>query len=130
MEIASIASRLSALIDHFGLTASAFADKTGVQRSGVSHLISGRNKPSLDFIVKVLDAFPEIDLYWLLIGQGEMIKAETPELPSALNEQIKSQPAPPSAQTESVANTRAALESERIIIFHSDGTFTEYLPKS
>jgi plasmid maintenance system antidote protein VapI len=55
----------SKLLDYYGLNASAFADKIGVQRSSLSHLLSGRNKPSLDFILKILDVFPDVDLYWI-----------------------------------------------------------------
>jgi transcriptional regulator with XRE-family HTH domain len=49
---------------YYYLNASAFADKIGVQRSSLSHLLSGRNKPSLDFILKIVDVFPDVDLYW------------------------------------------------------------------
>jgi plasmid maintenance system antidote protein VapI len=57
------------LLDYYGLNASAFADKIGVQRSSLSHLLSGRNKPSLDFILKIVDVFPDVDLYWILNGR-------------------------------------------------------------
>jgi plasmid maintenance system antidote protein VapI len=56
-------------LDYYGLNASAFADKIGVQRSSLSHLLSGRNKPSLDFILKIVDVFPDVDLYWILNGR-------------------------------------------------------------
>jgi transcriptional regulator with XRE-family HTH domain len=51
-----------------------FADKIGVQRSSLSHLLSGRNKPSLDFILKILDVFPDVDLYWMINGKGSFQK--------------------------------------------------------
>ena len=54
------------------LTSSQFADKLGVQRSGMSHILSGRNKPSLDFVLKVLAGFPDLDPQWLLQGKGKM----------------------------------------------------------
>ena len=66
--------RLEKILDYYNLTASSFADKIGVQRSSISHLLSGRNKPSLDFILKILDVFPEIDLYWILNGKGSFPK--------------------------------------------------------
>ncbi len=56
------------------LSSSQFAEKIGVQRSSVSHVISGRNRPSLDFVKKILDAFPDISYEWLISGDGEMIK--------------------------------------------------------
>jgi transcriptional regulator with XRE-family HTH domain len=57
-------------MNHYGLTAAQFADRIGVQRSVVSHVLSERNKPSLDFMVKIKTNFPEINLDWLLLGKG------------------------------------------------------------
>ena len=64
------AGRLQTLMDHFALSASAFADRIGVQRSGISHILTGRNKPSLDFVLKIIREFKTVDLYWLLLGTG------------------------------------------------------------
>ena len=72
--------RLETIFDYYTLTASSFADKIGVQRSSLSHLLSGRNKPSLDFILKVTEVFPEIDLYWILNGKGTFPKNEENEV--------------------------------------------------
>lgn len=63
--------RIQRVMDHYGLTVSAFADGIGVQRSSISHLLNGRNRPSLDFVMKLIDAYPEVDLYWLLLGKGD-----------------------------------------------------------
>ncbi len=68
--------RLQIILDYYGLSASAFADRIDVQRSSISHLLSGRNKPSLDFILKVIEIFPEVDLYWILNGKGNFPKSE------------------------------------------------------
>lgn len=64
--------RIELLMQAQNLTSSQFADRIGVQRSGLSHILSGRNNPSLDFVLKVLAAFPEIDPLWLLQGKGKM----------------------------------------------------------
>ncbi|UYW02202.1 helix-turn-helix transcriptional regulator [Flavobacterium agricola] len=75
--------RLEQLFNFYELTPSTFADKIGVQRSSVSHLLSGRNKPSLDFVLKVQDSFSDLDLNWLLHGNGNMLTsafASTPFL--------------------------------------------------
>ncbi len=69
-------NRLAFLLENLDYTASAFADKIGVQRSSLSHLLSGRNKPSLDFIMKINDAFPEISLTWILKGKGNYLESE------------------------------------------------------
>ena len=68
--------RLREIIAQNELSSSAFAEKLGVQRATISHLLSGRNKPSLDFVMKVLTAFPDVDLYWLLNGKGAYEKEE------------------------------------------------------
>jgi transcriptional regulator with XRE-family HTH domain len=63
-------------MDYYALSASVFSDKIGVQRSGISHILSGRNKPSLDFILKIIEEFEEVNLYWLLYGQGSFPPAK------------------------------------------------------
>lgn len=67
--------RLEIILDYYGINASSFADTIGVQRSSLSHLLSGRNKPSLDFILKLLEVYPEVDLYWILNGKGTFPKS-------------------------------------------------------
>jgi len=64
--------RIELLLRIKDVTASKFADMIGVQPSNISHIISGRNKPSLDFIIKVVEAFPDISLEWLMFGKGNM----------------------------------------------------------
>lgn len=68
--------RLEIILDYYSLSASSFADKIGVQRSSLSHLLSGRNKPSLDLILKIVNEFPEVDLYWIVNGNGNFPKSE------------------------------------------------------
>ncbi|MDL1913155.1 MAG: helix-turn-helix transcriptional regulator [Bergeyella sp.] len=65
--------RIQKLMAHYALNATEFADEIEVQRSSVSHITSGRNKPSLDFIMKIKERFPEIEWDWLIKGQGQMI---------------------------------------------------------
>lgn len=90
--------RLLYIFENYFLNATTFADKIGVQRSSMSHILSGRNKPSLDFILKIYDAFPEINLPWLTLGEGEFSKkninstqvlASTTLLPKEKEEFIK-----------------------------------------
>lgn len=78
----SINERISKIIEYSELTPSEFADAVEVQRSSISHISSGRNKPSLDFLMKVKERFPELQWDWMINGQGEMLlnKEET-ELP-------------------------------------------------
>ncbi len=66
--------RLQTLLTTEKIASSKFADAVGVNRSSISHLISGRNNPSLDFLQKVLVKFPHINPDWLLLGQGTMYR--------------------------------------------------------
>ncbi len=63
--------RIELIMKSYGMTPSQFADRTGIQRASVSHIISGRNKPSLEVLQKIYDAFPELDVKWLMTGVGE-----------------------------------------------------------
>jgi transcriptional regulator with XRE-family HTH domain len=76
LNIEDFVKRLEILFEYYGISASAFADTLTVQRSSLSHLMSGRNKPSLDFVMRITQAYPEADLYWLLHGEGEFPKKE------------------------------------------------------
>jgi len=67
-------SRIAKLIKVEKLSSSKFADSIGVQRSSISHILSGRNKPSLDFIQKILSIYKNISSDWLLFGKGGMYK--------------------------------------------------------
>lgn len=70
--------RIHLLIKSKNFTAAQFADEIGVQKSGVSHILSGRNNPSLDFIQKILTRFPDISTDWLLFGKGPMMINDIP----------------------------------------------------
>ena len=70
--------RLEKILNFYQFSASAFADKIGVQRSSMSHLLSGRNKPSLDFVMKLLHTFEDVTIEWLIDGKGAFPKTETP----------------------------------------------------
>lgn len=68
--------RLNKILEEYDLNSSRLAEKMGIQRSGISHIMAGRNKPSYDFIVILLELFPEIDANWLLTGKGAMFKED------------------------------------------------------
>lgn len=66
--------RIRKFMDYKGLSASELADSIGVQRSNVSHVLKNRNKPSFQFIEKMLQVYPELNAKWLLLGTGSMIE--------------------------------------------------------
>lgn len=144
--------RLEYILEHFGLSASAFADKVNVQRSSISHLLSGRNKPSLEFVMKVIDIFPELNLYWLLDGKGYFLKKDMEDVKSNFEENtstpILEKPIdnPPTLfdkedNFEAGATNFLAPENlftqksngksvEKIVLLFTDGSFKEYNPST
>ena len=109
--------RLKKILDYYNLSASAFAEIVTVQCSSISHILSGRNKPSLEFITKVVNAFPDIELLWLLSGDGEFPKSTAPH-PKIESTQISSNP------LAGISANDATIE--RIVIFYRDGSFKNY----
>jgi len=70
--------RIKQTIEYSQLSASAFADTIGISRSGLTHLLTGRNQPSLDVARKILAKFPEISTEWLIMGMGDMLRSDEP----------------------------------------------------
>ena len=66
--------RIARLIKDQALTSQKFAEVMGVQPSNISHILSGRNMPSFDFIRKLLQTYPELNPDWLIMGKGEMYR--------------------------------------------------------
>jgi len=153
VNIDDFVKRLELILDYYGLNASAFADKIGVQRSSMSHLLSGRNKPSLDFVLKILEVFPEVDLYWMLLDKGsfpknnnqsipEDIKASTPfssnqNLKENANQDlfslgdINDETLEEKKKSPEVINSSLILgndEIEKIVLLYKNGTFKTYSP--
>ena len=112
------AHRLNQVMDYYQLSAAAFADKINVQRSSISHLLSGRNKPSLDFVLKVLEEFKDVELYWLLNGKGRFPKKEGTDTTTPLI----------SDSAQFLTQNSSTKEIDSIIIFYNDGTFKNYIP--
>lgn len=81
----SLNERIARVIEYSELSPSEFAELIEVQRSNISHITSGRNKPSLDFLIKIKEKFPELDWDWLINGTGTMLIEKPKESPSKLN---------------------------------------------
>ena len=64
--------RIVLLMKSLGLNPTQFADEIGVQRSSISHILSGRNNPSLDLVTKILNRFKDVDSNWLILGKGSL----------------------------------------------------------
>ena len=144
--------RIKKIIEFENISYSKFADDVGIQRSGVSHLISGRNNPSLEVIQKIIEAYDYINIEWLLLGKGEMIKDDKKEdlgdlfSHSSNNEEVvKEIKHTEENNSESDKNLTGNTVSEilshsqednfpdkkifKIVIFYSDKTFSEFSPE-
>lgn len=141
---AKFAERLLKIMEEYELNATAFADKIEVGRSSISHILSGRNKPSLEFVMKVVETFPEVELYWLLNGKGTLppVKNSAENKSSDLfsksadtNESQKPQQIPLNKQEDySAYMSPKSFDDDhprskgikRIVIFYDDGTFESF----
>ena len=141
-------NRLEYILEYYELTASAFADKVGVQRSSLSHLLSGRNKPSLDFILKVKDTYPTLSFDWLIKGEGHFSSDHAADFSkdssfgssqkSTVDHALSSQKTL-SGETQnnltSTVNDNTFMHAianndiAQIIVFYNDGTFNNFKPR-
>lgn len=102
--------KLLHLMKNEELTSSRLAELLGIQPSGISHILKGRNNPSLDFIQKILRRFPQVNPDWLILGEGEMYRSsETPSqnslnLSTASNQTVATSVSPDSPKTESASS--------------------------
>ena len=112
--------RLQQFLSAENISQSQFADRIGVGRANISHILSGRNRPGYEFIENLAREYPRLNLEWLLLGKGKMYKEETP-LPAS----SPSTPADPvtSAATPSAQGGNTV---EKIVVFFSDGTYKEF----
>ncbi|WP_298327187.1 helix-turn-helix transcriptional regulator [uncultured Dokdonia sp.] len=137
------AQRLQEIMDANELSATAFSEKLHVGRATISHLMAGRNKPSLDFVMTVVATFPEVELQWLLYGTTSSPKTTTPtppnhtpfsaDVPSKNTQESasKTSATPPSNTEQKTLKNITAFSSskspiKRVIIFLEDGTFESY----
>jgi transcriptional regulator with XRE-family HTH domain len=140
--------RLLKFLVEQNLSATQFADEVGVQRSGVSHILSGRNNPGFDFIQKTLSSYPHLSADWLIMGTGPMFKQDVPPHSDLFSSTFDADASvAPDASPTSYGTARDAAPSsvalpppvvvspenkskqiDRIVIFYSDRTCAEYNP--
>jgi transcriptional regulator with XRE-family HTH domain len=125
--------RLQKIFNYYDLSAAAFADAVNVGRSSISHILSGRNKPSLDFVLKIVQTYPEVELYWLLNGTGNFpgnLKVDddpvTATAPTPSRAQINPEirQLPPEQKSPPIASAGRSIQ--KIVIFYKDGTFEAF----
>ncbi len=137
--------RISDFLRSENKTSAQFAEEIGVQPSGISHILSGRNKPSLDFVVRMLETYPSLSFEWLLFGKGQMYREKS------LTELFYSENTPEADKNETATGSedkvkimqetkekslsdregpiiKDNLKIDRIVWFYNDNTFREYFP--
>ena len=70
-------NRLQRFLDAENITQSQLAEKLGVAKASISHILAGRNKPGFDFIQSMAQCYPDLNLDWLIAGKGKMYKSQT-----------------------------------------------------
>jgi len=128
--------RILELLRQRNLTPSQFADEIGIQRSGMSHLISGRNKPSLEFVMKVMQRYPDVKADWLLYGtkdpgaEAEDDIVGAPKLATAtlFDDTVSQENSSVNKAPRIVRKEKPERRIEKIVIFFDDRTFREYEP--
>ena len=115
--IMNLNERISKIIEYSKLSASEFADEIDVQRSNISHIASGRNKPSLDFLIKIKDRFPELQWDWLINGVGEMLKTQETE------------PIPEKVKTTSLPDLFSLIDDQNFGITESEDKILKDIPR-
>ena len=114
------------VIESHKLSAGAFADKIGVQRSNVSHVLSGRNKPGFEFLEKILLAFPKVQAHWLLTGRQIANEPEVILKPVMKDEEQA--PYGNKLPVNRVSESSGTKKVVKIVTFYDDFTFDSYFP--
>lgn len=135
----AIVERIEEIMSSHQLSAAGFASKIGVQRSAMSHILSGRNKPSLEFLMKIYSAFEEVTLEWLIVGNPPHIipKNKTELFDSIQIEEDDKQTPPQKYPTskEIEIQKRMPIPAQKssppkeIIYLYADGSFERFTPK-
>ncbi len=116
-----VTERIAKIINDNNLSASSFAKLIGVQRSSISHILSGRNNPSLDLLLKIHKSFDYVSLEWLILGDNSLKN-------------------PPSKLENMESNKKSTLETDfdhnnesllrEIVYYYNDGSFERFFPKA
>lgn len=132
--------RIMKIMESEDLIPSKFAEEIGIQHSTISHLLAGRNNPSLNLVTKILERFPTISTDWLLFGKGNMYGQKQVGQPSLFTEWEEQSPSTEQSKPHLPIDTEKALENAqifsptpiekrsitKIMVFYSDNTYETY----
>jgi transcriptional regulator with XRE-family HTH domain len=129
-------------------TSAQFAEEIHVQPSGISHILAGRNKPSLDFVIKMLEKYSFLSTEWLLFGKGSMYKepkmadlfADIDLLqsgkPQEISQEVPDKTHPDGTQGSHIQEIISAKsqseqsQAVKIVWFYDNNSFEEYYPRN
>ena len=129
--------RIKQFIDYKGISPGDLASAMDVQRSNISHILNGRNKPGAAFIEKILIVYPDLNARWLLTGSGEMIIKENnvvnnvtdiaaQEIETDSNEDKDKEP---KRKSTKFRDNSDSVGVDKLLLLYKDGTFTTYNPR-
>ena len=149
--------RIKSVMEYYHLSPAQFADRIGFQRSALSHVLSGRNNPSLDFVLKVKNAFPNLNLEWLTLGDGNQFVNQEDEPAENARDTLKINLDEPAAEPDELQKSKVKEEPiniskndinesetsksqvnqqfigdkkiKKIILLYNDGSFSEHIPE-
>lgn len=147
-EVVNMKDRIVKIMERERMGQAQFANAIGIQRAAMSHIISGRNNPSLDVMLKILHRYPQLNPDWLLFGKGEMLRSSD----SSIEQEEELAKTPPQLHLmadDHVEVSQAALNTERepsekqmamsvekssktvsrIMVFYSDNTYDTFVPE-
>ena len=133
-------NRFKQLLEEKKLTATRFADLIKVNASAMSHILNGRSKPGFDVLDRIAQAFPDVNLNWLISGKGSIynINSNTSTVSTPTQQKLfkeeettVSTPIPPIIESPKEISSAIALavpdkKIKRIILFFEDGKFEDY----
>jgi len=127
IQLTKMKERVKEFIDYKGISAGELADLLDVQRSNISHILNGRNKPGAVFLERFLLTFPEINARWLLTGEGQMIllnsEGQAKQADTTVKTSTSKTPELPFDKLHDIN-----MEVEKVILLYTDGTFSSYTP--
>lgn len=139
--------RVIQVMEREGMSPSRFAEEIGIQRAAMSHITSGRNKVSLDVVMKILDRFPYVNSDWLLFGKGNIQRNETSSQPDLFTNtadfsdgssddskkglqfgvKTGSNPTKPTVIEKLIPVEKESKQITKIMVFYSDSTYDTFV---
>ncbi len=119
--------RIKEYIDYKGISPGELAGLLDVQRSNISHILNGRNKPGASFIERFLTVFPELNARWLMTGEGNMLdETNREERENIINHELP--PIPKESIKTSKSNPESKRSIDKVVLIYKDGSFSEHNP--